>query len=135
MRAVNLCILPKLPLENAKRPWPADIVCHQLVNVGPDVLAWYHSCVVTVLCQNFFCHGHWAFHLHTPSTFRPRSASHSGRHCVFIHHLIGIAIPQGCYSRSQDLLSQLRMEPLKGWVVLQRPGCGIRGSTCCCASV
>ncbi len=24
------------------------------------------------------------------------------------------------------------MEPLKGWVVLQRPDCGIRASTCYC---
>ena len=28
--------------------------------------------------------------------------------------------------------SRWMMEPLKGWVVLQRPDCGKRASTCCC---
>ena len=65
MRASNLCILPKLSLKDAKRPRPADIMCHQLVYIGPDVLAWRNSRVVTVSSQYLLCHGHWTFHLHS----------------------------------------------------------------------
>lgn len=60
----HLCVLPKLPLENAKRPRPADIVRHEFVNARPDILPWYHCCVVAVLRQYLLCHCHCLFHLH-----------------------------------------------------------------------
>jgi hypothetical protein len=35
----HLCVLPKLLLEDAERAWAAHVVRHQLVHLGPDVLA------------------------------------------------------------------------------------------------
>ena len=60
----HLCILPELPLENTKCPRPADIMRHELVNARPDILPWYHCCVIAVLCQDFLCHCQSLFNLH-----------------------------------------------------------------------
>lgn len=54
----NLCILTKLALENAKGARPTDIVRHQFVHRGPDVVARGDREVVRMLGKDLLRHGH-----------------------------------------------------------------------------
>jgi hypothetical protein len=59
----HLCILAKLSLEDAECARPAYIMCQQLVDVRPDVVARTDLAIAAVCCQDLLCHGHGVFHL------------------------------------------------------------------------
>jgi hypothetical protein len=57
----HLRILAELLFKNSERARAAHIVCHQLIDVHPDIVSWFHGQLTSFAGDDGLCHGHgWA---------------------------------------------------------------------------